>query len=262
MIIFFVLFIALFSCSSKNSIEGDIYARIGNQLLTKKNIANKTNSGLVSPSSVLHLTNNWVEKTLLYEAAINANLNKDRVLIEKKNSFYKDLLVSSFLELESKRKVNISKKEVSNYYRTHKKSFTRQTNEVLLKHFVLPTRNEAIKLKKLLKSNKKGGLLEEYVFKYKPETKTIKENLVADNKVGFIFKNTVGDILGPKKMGSSYHVFEILRKNKKNSFRGLELVSDEIHQRLLKKKEAIFLTSILDSLYLNADVYISPEVRK
>ena len=262
MIIFFILFVGFFSCSSKSGVGEEVYARIGNQLLTKKNIVSKTGGGLISSSTVLHLTNNWVEKTLLYEAAVNANLNKDLFLIEKKNSFYKDLLINSFLELESNRKINITKKEVLNYYRTHKKSFTRQTNEVLLKHFVLPTRKEAIKLRNLLKSNKKGGLLEEYVFKYKPETKTIKESLVGDNKIGFIFKNNVGDIVGPKKMGLVYHVFEVLRKNKKNSVRGLELVYDEIHQRLLKKKERLYLTSILDSLYLNADIYISPEVSK
>jgi hypothetical protein len=260
MIILFVLFVTFFSCSSKNSVEEDIYARVGDNFLTKNNILNKTNSGLINSSSILHLTNTWVEKTLLYEAALNIGLDRDRMLIEKKESFYKDLLISSFLELETKKQINISKKEVLDYYRTHKNSFTRQGNEVLLKHFVLPNKKEATSLKKLLKSNKKGGLLEEYLFKYKPKTKMVKENLVGDNFIGFIFNNKVGDVVGPKKTGSSYHVFEVLRKNKKGSIKGLELVSDEIHQRLFKKKEVVFLTTVLDSLYLSADIYISPEV--
>jgi hypothetical protein len=262
MIILFLLLITLFSCSSNEGLEEEVFARVGDEVLIKKNIIDKTGGGMVSSNSVLHFTNKWVKKTLLYEAALNANLDKDKLLIEKKEDFYKDLLISSFLELEAKKQINISKKEVSDYYRTHKKSFTRNEDEIRLKHFVLPTKNEAVKLKKLLKSNKKGALLEEYIYKYKPETKTVKKNLIVDNLIGFVFNHLVGDVVGPKKMGSSYHVFELLRKNKKGTIRGLEVVYDEIQHRLSKKKEAVFLTFVLDSLYLNADIYISPEVDK
>ena len=262
MIILVFLFVILFSCSSSENTEEEVVARVGDNVLIKANIVDKTSGGLVNSNSVLHITNRWVKKTLLYEAALSANLDKDRLLIEKKEDFYKDLLISSFLELEAKKQINISKEEVSNYYRDHKKSFTRSEDEIRLKHFVLPTKKEALKLKKLLKSNKKGALLEEYVYKYGPETKTVKKNLVRDNLIGFVFNHLVGDIVGPKKIRSSYHVFEILRKNKKGTIRGLEVVYDEIQQRLFKKKEAVFLTFVLDSLYLNTDIYISPEVSK
>ena len=228
----------------------------------KESIIDKTGGGLVSSNSIKHFTNKWVKKTLLYEAALNANLDKDRLLIEKKEDFYKDLLISSFLELEAKKKINISKKEVSNYYRTHKKSFTRNEEEIRLKHFVLPTKNEAVKLKKLLKSNKKGAQLEEYIYKYKPKIKTVKKSLVGDNLIGFVFNHVVGDIVGPKKIEASYHIFEVLKKNKKGTIKGLEIVYDEIQQRLFKKKEAFYLTRVLDSLYLSTDIYISPEVDK
>ena len=41
---------------------------------------------------------------------------------------------------------------------------------------------------------------------------------------------------------------------------GLEVVYEEIHQRIFKTKKFQFLDSILDSLFLNNDIYISPEV--
>ena len=66
----------------------------------------------------------------------------------------------------------------------------------------------------------------------------------------------------PKKIESSYHVFDILRKKNKGSFKGLEIVYDEIHQRLFKIKEMQLLNIFLDSLYISADIYISPEVGK
>ena len=70
----------------------------------------------------------------------------------------------------------------------------------------------------------------------------------------------MGDIVGPKTIKDSYHVFDILKKYNKKSIRGLEVVYDEIYQRIFKTKEIQFLDSVLDSLFLNNDIYISPEV--
>ena len=89
------------------------------------------------------------------------------MLLTKRDLFYKNLLISSFLEIKTKKEIKISIKEVSDYYNNNKKSFIRKQDEILLKHFILPTKKEANKLKGLLKSNKKGDQLEEYVKKIK-----------------------------------------------------------------------------------------------
>ena len=218
--------------------------------------------GLVEQHSIRHLVESWVEKTLFYNEAINVNLDYDQSLLDKRDLFYRNLLISSFLDIKTKKEIKISRKEVLNYYNDNKKSFIRKQKEILLKHFVLPTKIEAKKLKNILKSNKKGDQLEEYVQKYKPETKTIKKGWVDEGLIGFVFNGSVGDILGPKKIKSSYHIFNILKKDDKGSVKGFEIVYDEIHQRLFKIKEMQLLNNFLDSLYTNADIYISPEVGK
>ena len=78
---------------------------------------------------------------------------------------------------------------------------------------------------------------------------------------GFIFSGSTGDILGPKKNDQGFHLFEILKKYKKGSDRGLELVYDEIYERLFKQKREALVASTLDSLYLSSDVFISPDVQ-
>ncbi len=260
MFFIFIVFFVFVSCSTKEVDVGQVFARVGEKTLTKKDVGELKKKGLVSEGSVSHLVNSWVKKTLLYEAAINLSLDKDEVLIKKRDVFYKDLLVSTFLNIKSKSGVSVSKKEISKYYNKNKKSFIRNTNEIFLKHFVLPTNKEAKKVKKLLKSNKKGKELEKLVKKYKPETKTVKEGLIGDNLIGFVFKYSVGDVVGPKSINGSYHVFDILKKYNKKSIKGLELVYDEIQQRIFKTKEVQLLESVLDSLFLNNDIYISPEV--
>tara|TARA_B100001287_G_scaffold230162_1_gene200680 strand:- start:452 stop:1240 length:789 start_codon:yes stop_codon:yes gene_type:complete len=261
--IFLFLFLALFfSCTKDTKEVVDVYARVGETTLTKKEVLEMKKEGLVEQHSIRHLVDSWVEKTLFYNEAINIDLDNDKTLLNKRDLFYKNLLISSFLEIKTKKEIKISRKEVSAYYKKNKDSFIRKQNEILLKHFTLPTKKEANKLKSLLKSNKKGDQLEKYIEKYKPETKTIKEGFINKNLIGFIFDGSVGDILGPKKIESSYHVFDILKKNNKGTIKGLEIVYDEIHQRLFKIKEMQLLNKFLDSLYTSADIYISPEVSK
>jgi len=260
MFFIFIVFFVFVSCSTKEVDAGQVFARVGDKTLTSKDVGELKEKGLVSEGSVSHLVNSWVKKTLLYEAAINSNLDKDEVLLKKRDIFYKDLLVSAFLNIKSKRDISVSKKEISKYYNKNKKSFIRNTNEMFLKHFVLPTNQEAKKVKRLLKSNKKGKEFEALVEKYKPETKIIKEGLIGDNLIGFVFKYSVGDVVGPNKINDSYHVFDVLKKYNKKSIRGLELVYDEIQQRIFKTKEVRLLESVLDSLFLNNDIYLSPEV--
>ena len=64
MIILTLLLITVFSCFSNKDIEEGVVARVGENILTKKNIIDKTEGDLVSSNSVLHLTNNWVEKNV------------------------------------------------------------------------------------------------------------------------------------------------------------------------------------------------------
>jgi len=256
----FIIFFIFVSCSNNGEEPQEVFARVGDKTLTKKDLVDMKKGGLVSEGSVSNLVNNWVEKALLYNAAINTNLDKDVVLAKKRDVFYKNLLISSFLDIKSKKEISVSKKEISNYYNKNKKSFARNSDEILLKHFVLPTSKEAKKIKRFLKSNKKGKELEILVKKYKPETKTVKKGLMSDSLIGFVFKYSVGDVVGPRLINGYYHVFDVLKKHNKKSIRGLEVVYDEIHQRIFKTKEIQFLESVLDSLFLNNDIYISPEV--
>ncbi len=259
----FILFFVLFcSCSTKNEPPDEVVARVNNVFLTKKALKQLVGNEITNPNSFLHATNRWVEKTLLYNDAIKKNLQMDKNLINQKEAFYKDLLITSYLNITKKNKVVVNKKEISNYYNKNKKSFTRLNEEVLVRHFIISSKKEAETIKKTIRKNKKGGGVEDILEKHKPQRRFLNKGLLEDNLVGFVFDAHVGEVVGPKKHGKDYHLFQILKKHKKGSVRGLEFVYDEIYQRLFKQKEAFVLSSVLDSLYSNSNVYISPEVLK
>lgn len=257
--LFFILLL-FFSCSSENKRGEEVVARVNEVVLTKEALSQLVGAAPVGRKTYVHAINRWVEKTLLYNAAIMEGLDKDRGLEEQKETFYKDLLVSSYINTKTESLGSPLKKEVSEYYINNKKNFSRKEEEIVVKHFVSKTLKEAKSIKRELTKNKKSKKIEEIIKKHKPTIRTLRAELLKDNLVGFVFGGGVGDVLGPKKLGQSYHVFQILKKHKKGSVLGLEVVHDEIYQRLYKKKGVAALTQIVDSLYAQSDVFISQEL--
>jgi len=259
-LVFLLSFFSL-SCSSVDKTEEAVVARVNGFVLTKQELGGLTGRQTNETKTIVLATRRWVEKTLLYAAALNAGLDKDKNLINQKNLFYQDLLTSAYLDLNKKDKIKVTREEVSLYYSKNKKSFFRKSDAVVVKHFVLPTKKEAQKIKKLLNRKKPTEELEIKIKEHKPKTKTLTKNSVKDNLVGFVFSGKEGDVLGPKKSGGFFHVIELLHSYKKGSTLGLELVYDEVYSRLYKEKEVAVVNTILDSLYLSQDVFISPEIQ-
>ena len=256
----FILFVGL-SCSSDQSKEQTVLARVNKNILTKQGLGQLVAGKINKPKAVTAATHKWVKKNLLYSAAISAGLDRDEKLIKQRDVFYRELLGAAFLDVQKTNKIKVTKKDVSDYYSKNRGSFFRKSDAVLIKHFVLPSKKEAEKIKKALKNRREGEALEEYIKKYKPETKTIQKNLVKDNLAGFIFSGKRGAVLGPKKRGVFFHVFEIIQTYKKGDVLGLELVYDEVYQRIYKQKEIQLVNGVVDSLYSSSSVFISPEVQ-
>ena len=102
--VFLFLFLAFFFSCTKNTKEVvDVYARVGETILTKKEVLEMKKEGLVEQHSIRHLVDAWVKKTLFYNEAININLDNDKTLLNKRDLFYKNLLISSFLEIKTKK---------------------------------------------------------------------------------------------------------------------------------------------------------------
>ena len=82
--------------------------------------------------------------------------------------------------------------------------------------------------------------------------------LIAELEDAFEISMEMDDIID---FSSYVKGVEILKKYKKGSARGLELVYDEIYERLHKQKKEALVASTIDSLYLSSDVFISPDIK-
>jgi len=253
---FLYVFLFFTACNVDNKAGGEVVARVGNETLTKEKLLFLA-GGQAGDADVFSRTiNKWVENRLLYRAALSAGLNKDLALTKKRDLFYENLLISSFIHIQTKKRGITTKKEVSDYYLKNKESFKRTDDEILVKHFSFSTNKAAKEIKKELKKKNPGVDMQALLNKQQVETKTIRKKDAGSNHMGFVFDGEIGSVLGPKKHNKAFHLFQILQKHKKGSYFGLEKVYDEIYQRLYKEKEIIILDSIVDSLYLNTDVFV------
>ena len=255
---YFFVFLFFLSCDNKEPEPGEfVVARVENNILTKKSLFSLVGGKTSNKELLSRAIKSWVEEKLLYKAAISVGLDRDLTLREQRDGFYQNLIISTYIGLLSKEKNKITKKEVSDYYLKNKQSFKRKEEEITVKHFVFEKKEQAQKIKKEIKRKKTKKGLEKLLENLRVETKTIKEGDAGSNLVGFVFSGKVGDVLGPKENGGKFHLFQILQKYETGSFLGLELVYDEVYQRIAKQKEILFLDAIIDSLYLSSDVFIS-----
>ena len=96
--VFLFIFLTLFiSCTKSTKEVVDVYARVGETILTKKEVLEMKKEGLVEQHSIRHLVESWVEKTLFYNEAVNINLDNDKSLLSKRDLSLSRLILTASL---------------------------------------------------------------------------------------------------------------------------------------------------------------------
>ena len=251
--VFFMFF--LFSCETKKKDVSDVLARVSGKTLTIKK-AQKLNPGKpLNKETIPKIVSDWITNTVLLKKGKEMDIHKDSLLLKKRDMFFNNLIVSSFLNQSNHQKVSVSNEEVLDYYNKNKESFSRETDEVFLEHYFTEKSVFSKKLKSFFILNKK---LDINISDFLLESKTVKEGRSSDQFNSVIFNNE-NEIIGPIRSKKGYHFFKILSRYRKGSIKGLEIVYDEIFQRLYKKKEKNRSLLLLDSIKNTEEIYINPK---
>jgi len=253
--VFFVF--VLFSCETKRKDSSDVLARVSEKTLTI-NKAQKLNMGKpLDKETIPGFVSDWVTGTILLNKGKEMGIHKDSLLLRKRDVYFNNLITSSFLYQSQHPKITVSNKEVLNYYNKNKKSFFRETDEVFLEHYF--TENPALskKIKSFFVLNKKTDI---NISDFLLESKTVKKGRSSDQFTSFIFGNK-NEFIGPISSKNGHHFFKILNRYEKGSVKGLEMVYDEIFQRLHKKEEKNRSLFFLDSIKNTVNIYINPKYK-
>ena len=245
----------LFSCETKKKDDSDVLARVSGKTLTIKK-ARKLNQGKpLNKESIPKIVLDWVTNTVLLKKGIEMDIHKDSLLLKKRDVFFNNLVISSFLDQSHYPKVHVLNSEVLDYYNKNKESFSRETDEVFLEHYFTEKPAFSKKINSFFILNKKTDI---NVSDFLLESKTVKKGRTSDQFSSFIFNNK-DEVVGPIRSKKGYHFFKILSRYEKGSSKGLEIVYDEIFQRLYKKKEKNRSLFFLDSIKNTEEIYINPK---
>jgi len=251
--VFLVFF--LFSCETKKRDNSEVLARVSGKTLTI-NKARKLNLGkTLNKETVPKIVSDWITSTVLLKKGIEMDIHKDSLLLKKRDVFFNNLVISSFLNQSHQPKIYISNKEVLEYYNKNKESFSRETDEVFVEHYFTEKSVFSKKLKSFFILNKKTDI---NISDFLLESKTVKKGRASDQFNSVLFDNE-NEIVGPIRSKKGYHFFKILSRYKEGSSKGLEMVYDEVFQRLYKKKERNRSLFLLDSIKNTEEIYINPK---
>ncbi len=243
------------SCETKKKDQSDVLARVSGESLTLKK-AQKLNMGKpLDKESIPRFVSNWINNTVLLKKGKELGLDKDSILLEKRNVFFNNLIISSFLNKNQFPKINVSNKEVLNYYKENKESFSRESEEVFLEHYFTKKSVLSKKLNAFFVLNKKTDI---NISDFLLESKTVKKGRTPGQFSSYIFGNRK-EVVGPVTSKKGYHFFKILNRYEKGSVKGLEVVYDEIYQRLYKNKKEKLSFFVLDSIKNTEEIYINPK---
>ena len=143
----------LFSCSKTGETP---LARVGSSVLYEKDLVNNDGYKIKTKEKAYDFIENWTTEQVLLKKAIDEGYLEDLRLKKERDSFYNNLIISSFLDNSMSFDISISKEEVLEYYNSSKGLFTRKTEEVFVHHFFLNELEQARSIKReLLKKNNK-----------------------------------------------------------------------------------------------------------
>ena len=245
------------SCSVREKDSSVVLARVNDQVLTVSKLEKLLPPKNRIDEQLKKFIRDWVDNALYYDAALKDGLHGDSQLSNERDRYYKKIVIGSYLQTKTSSGVIISNSDIRVYYDENPFAFIRQNDEAYVYHFFTTKHSDARLIRsKLLKKQTVDSESEPFE-SFDVEKKTVTKGFLLKKLDNAIFNNKRGTIVGPVRTENGYHVFEILKKHKKDSRKGLEDVYDKIYQRLLKQRQVVMATGLLDSLKVKSNVFIN-----
>ncbi len=257
-LVFYTLLFLLLSCQKNNIPEIEIIAKVDKEYLTRDQLFEWMPSTInEAQKKVLarQYIDRWVQKTTMALSAKNEGISLSSYEKWSLQNYQKELLAQKYINVKLPKDIIITDEEISTFYEEHKDQFIRHEDEVHLIQLYLENQDKAIdaeirELKSLLEVIKKNYLDKQFNrflekngdLGYVPIDKLRKEISRLVNT------GSTGRIYGPIKIENVYYYFQMMDKQKANSYRSLDLVREEIQMRLMAIKRSQMAQELAQNL--------------
>lgn len=258
------LFLLIFSCSDRETPEGDVVAQVGEYTLTKEQLMNRipthADSTIKSNKKIQNYLDEWIKDKVIYLQAEAEDYREKPKIKKKIRKEVENILVNSYTK--DKIDVNVSEQEMERYYERNKEKFVNTSKKYKASYILVPTKEEAEKIEELLDegaafdslakkhsqapSADSGGNLG-----YFSKTEVIKPISKRLNDIN------VGEIAGPLETEFGYHIVKLTDVKEEGVPLPYKQVKRKIHRILYPKKYNRKLDSLCKKLRTNYDIKIN-----
>lgn len=242
-----VLFIV--SCSKEGKVDSPIVAQVDVEILT---ISEAEQLKLALPNknyNINSVVENWVDRELLYIAAIDGGLEHDKALGEQVDIYRKNLFGNTYMDNYIASTISIENADIKSYYDNNRGSFRHNNDGAKIMHFHTVYDSVAIYISEILKNPNYSVDKKSLLANFNVDVTKVERGNLVDQLDSEIFSNSrTGVVIGPVKTDYGYHVVEVLSRFKKDSQIDIDEAYDEIYQRLFNQQKALKSIKYLDSL--------------
>jgi len=240
-----LLIILLIICcsSSEKKEKGTVVVSVGEGILTLEQLNRAIPSSINSTISQEQINNyiqQWIEIELIYQEALRRGMEEDEELKIELENAKRELLVRKFLDNYLSNN-DVLEKEARDYYEENKDNYLLVEDEIRAVHILVSTYNEANQAYRRIRNGEDFETVAQEVSIDYSENNRIdlgyfKRNDIVPEISNTLFSYRVGSTTRPLKSEFGYHLFKILDRRGKESYREFEEIKDQIIARLKSMK--------------------------
>jgi len=230
---------------------GDI-VRVGEKVFTKEGFENllpRDQDGLYTAEDRRSYINRWIDVELCYQEALRRGLKDDPRVKARIKNLEKEYLADHLLFLEMRERIQIEEKEIKDYFEEHRREYER---EYRVRHILLNSREEAEKVKNLLKRSSFPYIANKY--SVDPVAGRggdlgylTKENMIPEFE-SVVFEMQPGEVSDIVKSDFGYHIIKLVGSRKTLGTVHLSDVREQIMNILMVEKRKKAYREFMESL--------------
>lgn len=226
----------------------DLYAEIPRDYLNS-----------VTQEQKLEFVERWINGEVLYQEALRRGLQREAQIREKIRAVEKNILIAELVQRELQNRVQVAEEDAREYYEAHADDYTREADEVRTAQILVPTLEEARKIRKEIEA---GGDFSRLAREHSVDPTAelggdlgyyAREDLLSEVAKA-AFSLSPGVLSQPVKTEFGYHLITVIDKKKKGSVRAFDLVKEEIIAQFSAKREIEQLELFLEELKENSSI--------
>jgi hypothetical protein len=250
--------IIIFSCGKTGDPESPAVARVSKTVLSQAELDRTLLSFSDRPYNKTEIVSDWIDRELLFLAAIEAGIENDETLKHQVEAYRKDLIGRTFMDNYIASGISVDNSEIREYYDENRDAFKHQNDGAKIIHFLVQSDTVAENIAETLRKTNQDIDRKELLAKYTVDVLDVAKGSLLVPVNDAIFSNSRRNIIGPIQTNFGYHVVEVLDRYRSGSQIELDNAFDEIYQTIYNQKKQVRATSLMDSLrnHYNVKLYL------